>query len=93
MILPTLSDGFALTQLEALSYGCPVIASRFCGDVVRPGINGWLLDDLEPQEIAEAICAAVETAVMLPRPLLLPDFSLSRLAQQLLSLPRGLSTL
>jgi glycosyltransferase involved in cell wall biosynthesis len=37
MILPTLSDGFALTQLEALAYGCPVIASQFCGEVVTPG--------------------------------------------------------
>ena len=33
-ILPTLSDGFALTQLEALAHRLPVIASRQCGDVI-----------------------------------------------------------
>src|SRR5207249_2585039 len=30
-ILPTLSDGFALTQLEAQAHGLPIIASEFCG--------------------------------------------------------------
>lgn len=54
-ILPTLSDGFALTQLEALAYGLPVIASRHCGDVVQHPINGLLLDDVEPETIAQAI--------------------------------------
>src|SRR4030095_4050895 len=39
-ILPTLSDGFAITQLEAQAHGLPVIASRRCGEVVHDGING-----------------------------------------------------
>lgn len=54
-ILPTLSDGFALTQLEALAYGLPVIASRNCGEVVQHGKNGLLLEDVEPEPIANAI--------------------------------------
>jgi glycosyltransferase involved in cell wall biosynthesis len=44
-ILPTLSDGFALTQLEAQAHGLPVIASRRCGEVVRDGINGIVLEE------------------------------------------------
>src|SRR4051794_15627738 len=36
-ILPTLSDGSGLTQLEAQAWKLPVIASRYCGDVVRGG--------------------------------------------------------
>ena len=44
-ILPTLSDGFAITQLEAQAYGFPVIVSRCCGGVVRDNVNGVLLDD------------------------------------------------
>jgi glycosyltransferase involved in cell wall biosynthesis len=83
MILPTLSDGFALTQLEALSYGCPLIVSRHCGEVVQPGRNGWLLDDLEPDSIAAVILEAMQVARELPRPLPLPATSLNSLAEQL----------
>lgn len=54
-ILPTHSDGFALTQLEAQAHGLPVIASRHCGDVVRDGENGLLLDTISGEAIAEAI--------------------------------------
>ncbi len=86
MILPTLSDGFALTQLEALSYGCPVIASQHCGDVVRPGRNGWLLVDLEPDSIADVICEAMDTVRDLPRALVAPDFSLQQLGVRLQSM-------
>ncbi|MCP9888702.1 glycosyltransferase family 4 protein [Cyanobium sp. ATX 6A2] len=85
MILPTLSDGFALTQLEALAHGCPVIASRHCGEVVRAGLNGWLLEDLEPPTLAATIREAMATAATLPRPLLRPAFGLDQLAAALLS--------
>lgn len=80
MILPTLSDGFALTQLEALAHGCPVIASRHCGEVVTPGLNGWLLEDLEPSTLAACIQQAAATAALLPRPLARPRFGLDQLA-------------
>jgi glycosyltransferase involved in cell wall biosynthesis len=86
MILPTLSDGFALTQLEALAHGCPVIASQFCGEVVRPGINGWLLPSLEPDAIAATILEAIDTAQALPRPLQRPAFRLAQLAEALIEL-------
>ena len=33
------------------------MASRNCGEAVEEGVNGWLLDSLEPEEIAEAIRA------------------------------------
>jgi glycosyltransferase involved in cell wall biosynthesis len=36
-ILPTLSDGFVLTQLEAQAHGLPVIVSRFCAGFVERG--------------------------------------------------------
>ena len=57
-ILPTLSDGFAITQLEALASEVPVIASNRCGEVVQDGINGWILRDLEPSTIADTILRA-----------------------------------
>lgn len=54
-ILPTLSDGFALTQLEAQAFGLPLVVSRNCGRVVRHRENGLLLE----QPTAECITAAL----------------------------------
>jgi len=54
-ILPTLSDGFALTQLEALAHRLPVVASRRCGDVVIDRVNGLLLDEPTAEAIEEAL--------------------------------------
>lgn len=54
-ILPTHSDGFALTQLEAAAYGMPLIASKFCGDVVKHMHDGILLSEVTPEAIYGAI--------------------------------------
>ena len=54
-ILPTLSDGFAITQLEAQAYGLPVISSKFCGSVVESGRNGIILEEPSAACIADAI--------------------------------------
>jgi glycosyltransferase involved in cell wall biosynthesis len=58
-ILPTFSDGFAITQLEAQSMGLPIIASRNCGDVVHDGYNGLLLDAVNARSIEKAILQLV----------------------------------
>lgn len=58
-ILPTLSDGFGLTQIEALAHGLPTIASRFCGHVVVNNVNGLVLDSVTAQEIATALSLCV----------------------------------
>ena len=54
-ILPTLSDGFAITQLEAQAYGLPVISSKSCGGVVENGRNGIILEEPSAACIAAAI--------------------------------------
>ena len=54
-ILPTLSDGFGLTQLEAQSWKLPVIASRHCGEVVTDGANGVILEEVSGQAIADVL--------------------------------------
>ena len=61
-ILPTLSDGFAITQLEAQRHGLPVIASKNCGKVVEDGINGIILD----QPSAACIAAALHDCIARP---------------------------
>ena len=78
-ILPTISDGYALTQLEALARGLPVMASKSCGAAVTHGMNGWILDDLEPATIARAILIARE-ALPLAR-VEMPAFGLDDLAR------------
>lgn len=54
-LFPSHSDGFGLTQLEAQAWKLPIIASRNCGEVVVNGINGLLLDDVQPSSIIAAI--------------------------------------
>jgi glycosyltransferase involved in cell wall biosynthesis len=54
-VLPTLSDGFALTQLEAMSFGLPVITTPNCGEVVTHGSNGLIVPPRDSQALADAI--------------------------------------
>lgn len=54
-ILPTLSDGFAITQLEAQAHGLPIIASKSCGRVVENGVSGMILDEPTAASIAAAV--------------------------------------
>jgi glycosyltransferase involved in cell wall biosynthesis len=54
-VLPTMSDGFAMTQLEAMAHGLPVIATTNCGEVVTDGVDGLLV----PAGDAHALAAAI----------------------------------
>jgi glycosyltransferase involved in cell wall biosynthesis len=54
-VLPTLSDGFAITQLEAMAYGLPVITTPNCGKVVQDGKNGFVVPAWDAQALAVAI--------------------------------------
>jgi glycosyltransferase involved in cell wall biosynthesis len=65
-ILPTHSDGFGLTQLEAQAWGLPVIASLNCGEVVRHGENGLLLPVVSGAAIAETIEIVLKNPAKLP---------------------------
>ena len=58
-LFPTLSDGFGLTQLEALGHGLPIIASTNCGRVVEDRVNGLALDEVTPETIAGAVMELV----------------------------------
>ncbi|MCX7593603.1 MAG: glycosyltransferase family 4 protein [Fischerella sp.] len=54
-LFPTLSDGFGLTQLEAQAWKLPIIASRFCGQVVQDRVNGLILPEVTGKAIAQAL--------------------------------------
>jgi glycosyltransferase involved in cell wall biosynthesis len=66
-LLPTLSDGFALTQLEALSWKLPVVVSRHCGEVITNGLNGRLLEGTTASSIENALVALLEAPSELQR--------------------------
>ena len=86
-ILPTLSDGFGLTQLEAQSWKLPVIASRYCGEVVRDGVNGVLLEEVSGVAIANVLRQFLQTpatlSAMSVRSGVEEKFSLTTLASSL----------
>ncbi len=47
LLFPSYCDGFGMVQLEAMSYGLPVLATKNCGDVVIDGVNGWKINDVD----------------------------------------------
>jgi glycosyltransferase involved in cell wall biosynthesis len=54
-VLPTLSDGFAITQLEAMAHGLPVVATPNCGRVVTDGRDGFIVPARDSQALADAL--------------------------------------
>lgn len=54
-VLPTLSDGFAITQLEAMAYGLPVITTPHCGAVVEEEKTGFVVPVRDAASLAEAV--------------------------------------
>jgi glycosyltransferase involved in cell wall biosynthesis len=89
-LFPTMSDGFGLTQLEAQAWKLPVVASPFCGDVVRHRENGWLL----PEVTLGTVAAAIRHCLDNPRELeqwaghskVAPEFSLESIGSKLVNL-------
>jgi len=55
LVFPTLSDGFGLVQLEAMSMGLPVISTPHCGDVVRDGVDGYKVPARDVAAIINAL--------------------------------------
>ncbi|MGQ9823363.1 MAG: glycosyltransferase family 4 protein, partial [Thermogutta sp.] len=56
-VLPTVSDTFGAVVLEAMAAGLPVIITPNCGsaDVVRDGIDGFIVPVRAPDAIAEKL--------------------------------------
>jgi glycosyltransferase involved in cell wall biosynthesis len=90
-LFPTLSDGFGLTQLEAQAWKLPIIASRFCGEVVKDEVSGLILQEVT----GEALANALQLCLNNPRQLEafakattnLSAFNLSQLQHHLQTLP------
>ena len=59
LVLPSIVEGRALVQQEALSCGLPIIVTSNAGgeDLVEEGVTGHLVPIRSPEKIAEAICS------------------------------------
>jgi glycosyltransferase involved in cell wall biosynthesis len=93
-LLPSHSEGFGLTQLEAAAHRLPIIASRYCASVVVHEKNGLLLNEVTPAAIVDAL----QTCLKRPASLQLwaqyeldwKEYSLETLANRLNGLSGGL---
>jgi len=59
-VLPTISDGFALTQLEAMAQGLPVITTPNCGLVVTEGVDGFIIPPRNASALADRLRTLLE---------------------------------
>ena len=55
--LPTISDGFAVTQVEAMAHGLPVVTTPNCGSVVTDGTDGRIVPAADAAALAAALAA------------------------------------
>ncbi len=61
-ILPSLEEGMARAALEAMAAGLPVVVTEETGvgDVVRHGVNGWIIPSKNTEAIIEALREAAD---------------------------------
>ncbi len=59
-VLPTISDGFGIAQLEALAHGLPVIVSPNCARIVADGVTGHIIPPRDADALAEAILSFIK---------------------------------
>jgi glycosyltransferase involved in cell wall biosynthesis len=62
LVLPSIVEGRALVQQEALSCGLPIIVTSNAGgeDLVEEGITGYIVPIRSPEKIAMAISSLLE---------------------------------
>jgi glycosyltransferase involved in cell wall biosynthesis len=61
-VLPSTREGFGVTLIEAMATGVPVVACRVRGprEIIDDGLNGVLVDDRDPAQLADAIAFYLE---------------------------------
>ena len=57
LVLPSVEEGLALVQAQAMACGCPLISSTNTGgeDLFSDGVEGFLVPIRSPEAIAERL--------------------------------------
>ena len=69
VLMPSRSEGFGLTAIEAMANGCVMVASNVGGlpEVVRDGVCGLLHRTENVHDMAEKVCALLDDAALYDR--------------------------
>ncbi|MFO0944583.1 MAG: glycosyltransferase family 4 protein [Planctomycetota bacterium] len=92
--LPTLCEGSAMVNYEAMAMGLPVITTPNAGSIVQDGVNGYVFRARDAGAIVEAIekCRVKMDDSGIPFPLWAespPDYSLEAYGNRLIEAARG----
>lgn len=62
LVLPSFAEGLPVVIMEALAVGRPVISTRIAGipELVRPGVNGWLVTAGNVEQLQQAMREALD---------------------------------
>jgi glycosyltransferase involved in cell wall biosynthesis len=98
-VLPSSREGFGVTLIEAMASGTPLVACRVRGprDIVSDGMDGILVADRDPAELADALSFLLDTPEAVQRytrkamEKVARDFDHKRMRSRLLSLYRQLT--
>jgi len=68
LVLPSFAEGLPVVIMEAMALRRPVLATFIAGnaELVRPGVDGWLV----PAGDVQALADAIETCLETPLPIL-----------------------
>lgn len=66
LVLPSLEEGLAMVQAQALACGCPVIATRNTGseNLFTHGSEGYIVEQRNSQQISEAINRIISDPIL-----------------------------
>ncbi len=69
LALPSRREGRSVAIMEALACGIPVVtsASRGCGDAVRQGVDGLVLDDVSAESVGDALTTLLNDSALRQR--------------------------
>lgn len=63
VVIPSIFEGQPLALVEAMAYGCPIVATSVGGipELIEDGVNGLLCEPGDPECLASRICSLIES--------------------------------